>query len=192
MVKAAFQAVLRVLTAVAVLIWTLRSGRKTEPAEPAAPPPPKPDSPETESQKAGHEVSEPSPKAIVIFVGCFLGTILLIMAALGFLYVDLYRKRPAAPVPEAEASFHYAPNAETSIARDWEAIDEQAHRRLETYGWVDRKNGITRIPIERATQLIAHEGLPARPGAAPAFPPPDRESRPLMETEKSKDVSKSF
>jgi hypothetical protein len=192
MLKAVFKAVIRVLAAIAVLLWALLFGKETKPADQGTTPGPKRDKPETESQKAGHEVSEPSPKAILIFVGCFFGTIFLIMAALGFLYADLYRKRPAAPVPKAEASFRYAPSAETSIARDWDSINEEAQRRLETYGWVDRKNGITRIPIERATQLIVREGLPSRPGTAPAFPSPEQESRPLMETERATDVSKSF
>lgn len=33
---------------------------------------------------------------------------------------------------------------------------------LATYGWVDQKAGIVRIPIERAMDLIAQRGLPAR------------------------------
>jgi hypothetical protein len=34
---------------------------------------------------------------------------------------------------------------------------------LASYGWVDEKNGVVRIPIERAMQLIAERGLPVRP-----------------------------
>jgi hypothetical protein len=34
---------------------------------------------------------------------------------------------------------------------------------LETYGWVDKANGIVRIPMDRAIDLIAERGLPARP-----------------------------
>lgn len=181
----------RVLEVIAVLLWGLLFGKAPTRGK-ESPSGSKPDEPATESEIAGHEVSEPSPKAILIFVGSFFGTILAIMAALGFLYVRLYRMRPAVPVPKAEASFRYAPSEETSIARDWDAINEEAQRCLETYGWMDRKNGIMRIPIERASQLIAREGLPSRAGKTPAFPPPDRESRPLMETEKANDVSKSF
>jgi hypothetical protein len=33
---------------------------------------------------------------------------------------------------------------------------------LATYGWVDQKAGIVRIPIERAMDLIAQRGLPTR------------------------------
>lgn len=34
---------------------------------------------------------------------------------------------------------------------------------LNSYGWVDEKAGMVRIPIERAMDLIAQRGLPVRP-----------------------------
>jgi hypothetical protein len=33
---------------------------------------------------------------------------------------------------------------------------------LTTYGWVDRKNGIVHIPIDRAMDLLLQRGLPTR------------------------------
>jgi hypothetical protein len=41
---------------------------------------------------------------------------------------------------------------------------------LESYDWVDQKAGVVRIPIERAMQLIAQQGLPTAPksGTVPA------------------------
>lgn len=182
----------RALGLIGVLLWDLLFGRTPVGQKVYASSSKSEPEPKSESQKAGHEVSEPTPKAILIFVGCFLGTIFATMAALGFFYIRMYHHRAATPVPRAETSFKYAPRAETSIARDWDAINEQTSRHLATYGWIDQKNGITRIPIERAMELTAHEGLPARARKAPNFPPPDQESRPVMETEKSRDVSKSL
>jgi hypothetical protein len=40
---------------------------------------------------------------------------------------------------------------------------------LETYGWVDKSRGVVRVPIERAIEILAERGLPARataPGEA--------------------------
>jgi hypothetical protein len=34
---------------------------------------------------------------------------------------------------------------------------------LNTYGWVDQKNGVARIPIDDAIKTVAQQGLPARP-----------------------------
>ena len=33
---------------------------------------------------------------------------------------------------------------------------------LHSYGWVDPEKGIVRIPVERAMELVAKEGLPSR------------------------------
>jgi hypothetical protein len=50
---------------------------------------------------------------------------------------------------------------------DFRLKEEQA---LNSYGWVDEKAGVVRIPIERAMQLIAQRGLPTTPKAG-EFPP---------------------
>jgi hypothetical protein len=41
-------------------------------------------------------------------------------------------------------------------------IVEQENKRLTTYGWVDPKVGVVRIPVEEAMKLLAERGLPAR------------------------------
>lgn len=40
-------------------------------------------------------------------------------------------------------------------------VDED--KMLNGYGWVDQAHGIVRIPIDRAMDLVAQRGLPARP-----------------------------
>ena len=42
------------------------------------------------------------------------------------------------------------------------ALFAQQNQELNQYGWVDRSQGIVRIPIARAMDLIADRGLPAR------------------------------
>ncbi len=41
-------------------------------------------------------------------------------------------------------------------------LQEQNHL-LDSYGWVDRKAGIVRIPVARAMDLLLQKGLPVRP-----------------------------
>jgi hypothetical protein len=38
---------------------------------------------------------------------------------------------------------------------------------LSSYAWVDQQNGIVRIPISRAIELLAQRGLPSRPQTEP-------------------------
>jgi len=52
---------------------------------------------------------------------------------------------------------------------DFRLKEEQT---LNSYGWVDEKAGVVRIPIERAMQLVAQRGLPTTPKAG-TVPPSD-------------------
>jgi hypothetical protein len=47
-------------------------------------------------------------------------------------------------------------------------LRQRERRLLASYGWIDRATGIARIPIDRAMQIVATEGLPATPRSAAA------------------------
>lgn len=47
-------------------------------------------------------------------------------------------------------------------------VIEDQDRKLDTYDWVDKDQGIVKIPIERAMDLIVERGLPVRPENANA------------------------
>jgi hypothetical protein len=42
---------------------------------------------------------------------------------------------------------------------------ESQEKLLNTYGWIDRQNGIVRLPIDRAMELLLERGLPTRSGS---------------------------
>ena len=68
-------------------------------------------------------------------------------------------RRPLPPQPRLQ------PNPRTDLKRYCELEQEQ----LTTYGWVDQHNGLVRIPIDRAMDMVLQKGLPARPAnQAPA------------------------
>jgi len=50
---------------------------------------------------------------------------------------------------------------------DFRLKEEQT---LNSYGWVDERAGVVRIPIERAMQLLAQRGLPTTPKAGTVPP----------------------
>ena len=43
---------------------------------------------------------------------------------------------------------------------DWKVYKEMTDRKVASYEWVDKTAGIARIPIERAKELVAEQGLP--------------------------------
>jgi hypothetical protein len=51
--------------------------------------------------------------------------------------------------------------------KDFRLKEEQT---LNSYGWVDEKAGVVRIPIDRAMQLLAQRGLPTTPKAGTVPP----------------------
>ncbi|HET7442675.1 MAG TPA: hypothetical protein VFJ47_15335 [Terriglobales bacterium] len=63
------------------------------------------------------------------------------------------------------------PRLEVNERTELQGVVLAQEQRLNSYGWVDEKSGILHIPIERAMQLIAQNGLPTRGqgnGAVPA------------------------
>ena len=64
----------------------------------------------------------------------------------------------------AAGRFEHGPDARTGIEEDWAGVDRAARQRLQGYGWVDRRRGIVRLPIEQAMErLAAGAGGEARP-----------------------------
>jgi hypothetical protein len=61
------------------------------------------------------------------------------------------------------------PRLQTHPRLDLEEIRNAQERTLDTYGWVDQPNGVVRVPIDRAIDLLVQRGLPAR-SSAPAAP----------------------
>lgn len=53
-------------------------------------------------------------------------------------------------------------------AYDMEEMHKQQSEEVNSYGWVDRKQGIVRIPISEAKKLLLQQGLPVRQEPLPA------------------------
>lgn len=56
--------------------------------------------------------------------------------------------------------FRYGPADVSEIAREWPALEREWRQNLGTYGWIDRKAGVVRIPIEQAMKRLAHPSAP--------------------------------
>ncbi|HUO14115.1 MAG TPA: hypothetical protein VMX38_03945 [Verrucomicrobiae bacterium] len=72
------------------------------------------------------------------------------------------RKLPANYADYLKQNFP-SPQLEIDERTQLNSILLQQEQTLATYGYVDEKAGIVRIPIERAMQIIAQRGLPVRP-----------------------------
>ena len=54
------------------------------------------------------------------------------------------------------------PNLQTQPFKDVYLLRKSEAEKLESYGWVDKEGGVTRIPIDRAMEVLLQRGLPAR------------------------------
>ena len=79
--------------------------------------------------------------------------------------------------PATPAARFPQPQLQSNAAADLVQIQSAEEEKLDTYGWVDRPAGITRMPVEQAMRLIAEHGVPVWP--APPPPPQTLEKKTL-------------
>lgn len=51
------------------------------------------------------------------------------------------------------------PRLQVSPDRDWLDMFHQEQEFLNSYGWIDRNQGIVHIPIEKAMEIVAQRGV---------------------------------
>ncbi len=75
------------------------------------------------------------------------------------------------PIPEAsERRLPPGPRLQSSPEAELIEMNRDYDHLLSSYGWVDKRNGIARIPLERAIELLAERGLP-EPRSLALVPP---------------------
>jgi hypothetical protein len=120
-----------------------------------------------ERPAAGHEVRDVNTWAVTKFAIALVllcGVALLILAGLFKYFLAREVAEETAPGATAIANrLPPAPRLQTNPIHDLEAMRAGEDAVLNSYGWVDQKNGIARIPISRAIDLLAQHGLPSRP-----------------------------
>ena len=129
--------------------------------------------PEIERPGVHHEEKDVNVWA----VGKFAIALVLICIAALFLLFGLFRyfqAREAALQPPPRGGVNVdarrlppSPRLQDAPILDLKQMRDAEDQILGSYGWVDRQGGIVRIPIDRAIDLLAQRGLPARPQAVP-------------------------
>ncbi len=120
----------------------------------------------------GYETRDLDTRSIVI-AGAGLAAAVVVFAALMwglFHWFAAREERRAAPLhPLAEQlrpELPPEPRLQRAPREDLLELRAREERVLTSYAWVDRDKGIVRIPIDRAIEILAERGLPARGGEA--------------------------
>jgi hypothetical protein len=123
--------------------------------------------PDPVSTRAGYEVSDARVGPLLRW-----GVILAAVTAFSFVTVSLVSwgftrmaergERPPPPMMSRKAELPPEPRLQVRPQSDYERFRAREDAALQGYGWVDRERGIVKIPIERAIEVLAERGLPAR------------------------------
>jgi hypothetical protein len=131
---------------------------------------------------AGHEQSEVSVRLIVVslaFLAVATAIVFVLVIGIFRYFYDTYSTaetmKLTQPVIPPEPRIEVAPYEQLQQLR---AKEEHIQT---TYAWVDKDNGVVRVPIDRAIELLAAKGLPShnylddiltgrKPPAAPKEP----------------------
>lgn len=123
---------------------------------------------EANDHSSGHEPYEERVRPVVIFtVFLTLGTV-AVLGLMKLTHDALEREIREASKPihplAAERETPPEPRLQANPAIDLDVFRAREIDRLATYGWVDRQAGVVHVPIERAMELVAEDGLPVREG----------------------------
>ncbi|HEY3898125.1 MAG TPA: hypothetical protein VGM54_05900 [Chthoniobacter sp.] len=148
----------------------------------------------TERANPGYETTDAETRPIWIAAGGLVVTVAVVVLGISLMFSWLHERdvaqqqrtrvdRVTAAVADTRPQF---PEPRLQVAPQVDLATLRAHEdeELKTYGWVDRKVGVVRIPIDRAMDLLVRKGLPVRgdPNAPkPTLTPLDmQQTRPLQ------------
>lgn len=126
-----------------------------------------------ESVERGYEVRDWDIRVIIAFGVVMLVAAIVIHVGIWWLLegfagrsLPLNLQIPPALITPREAP---GPGVAPVPREELEAVREAELDVLTTYGWVDRDEGVVRIPIDRAMELLVERGVPARDAEVPEF-----------------------
>lgn len=120
----------------------------------------------------GHETRDTGIRPILIFGVALTAVTILLQVALGG-WLEYFRneeKKSNVDRPELfadKAGLYPGPEPKDNPNQDLAPQLDKERTILRSYGWVE-PGKVARIPIDRAIDLLAERGLPARDAAAPA------------------------
>ena len=120
---------------------------------------------DSRSAQPGHETRDFSMRVIVLFAASLAVLLAGSLALMAWLF-DSFHVTPAgygvrgAPVA-ATPPRPPGPRLQASPVRDMQEMLQVENAQLQSYGWVDRSAGMVRMPIERAMEFVARQGLPS-------------------------------
>jgi hypothetical protein len=113
---------------------------------------------------SGHERKDADVISLIVIAALLLLSGALVSFAtwglMDFLSTQRNAREKRPPKIASERADFPEPRLQIQPQDDLEKLRATENAELNSYGWIDRKGGVVRIPVERAMQLIAERGLP--------------------------------
>jgi hypothetical protein len=157
--------VLALIGAVASTILLIKLGRK-QAGNP--PPPSEPYQKKDWSPSPRVDVADDDPRIFNMRnFGCFAGLLVTMIAMVlgaGVLLSGSFASGRSIRITPVPTQLPPGPLLESVPGQEFQSVHATQEAQLNSYGWVDRENGIVHIPIERAMELLAQTNLPVATG----------------------------
>ena len=128
------------------------------------------DEPTKETQNRGYEDSDVKVGGLFVFAAAVVALIIVgvVASTIAFRFFVHHQSLgpPASPF-ENVRQLPPEPRLQTNAREDLRRYHQDENKVLGTYGWVDQKANVVRIPIDRAMDLMLQKGYPVR-GSTPA------------------------
>jgi len=119
---------------------------------------------------SGHELTDFKARNIGLFAAVLAITIVLVLLVSHWLFefasvLQAEKQHPPSPLASTREPAP-GPRLQVDAPKDLEEMRGAENAMLNSYGWIDQKAGIVRIPVDRAIELLADRGLPVVPQQA--------------------------
>ena len=122
----------------------------------------------------GEEAHDVSVKKVMFWLGVILALAIIIHLVL-FWQINYFKRtkdladqeakrQQVAPGVTRTGPEFPEPRLQVSPPLDLRELRAKEQAELNSYGWVDKKSGVVRIPIEKAMEMVLQKGLPTRQG----------------------------
>ncbi len=112
--------------------------------------------------KPNHELRDIRFSIVLISVASLLLIVILGLGAGFGAYRFLQYETPEESRAAEPAVIPPPPRVTPDPARQLDALRAITEQQMTTYGWIDRTQGKVRIPVARALEIIAEQGLPTQ------------------------------
>jgi hypothetical protein len=116
--------------------------------------------------EAGHELTDLSPKSVALFGTVLALTIIAAVFITAALFRHFYAVERSKQIIPSPLSYTREPTPGPKLSvnpsQELQTMRAAEDSMLNSYQWIDREKGLVRIPIDRAIELLAQRGLPAR------------------------------